>query len=55
MGKTRQSGHNVIFATLAIRALHGHPEYATPSIVEGIRKLAETFNGAVPGRGYYGN
>jgi hypothetical protein len=54
IGKTRQSGHNVIFAALAIRALHDHPDYATPSIVEGIRKLTEKFNGAVPGRGYFG-
>jgi hypothetical protein len=54
IGQTRQSGHNVIFASLAIRALHGHPDYATPSIVEGICKLSEKFNGAVPGRGYYG-
>jgi hypothetical protein len=52
--KTRQSGHNVIFAAIAIRALHDHPEYATPAIVNGIRKLIEGFNGAVPGRGYYG-
>lgn len=52
--KVRQSGHNVIFAAIAIRALHDHPEYATPAIVGGIRKLIEGFNGAVPGRGYYG-
>lgn len=54
IAKTRQSGHNVIFASLAIRALHDHPDYATPSIVQGIRKLIERFDGAVPGRGYYG-
>ncbi len=52
--KTRQSGHNVIFAAIAIRALHDHPDYATPSITEGAGKLIEGFNGAVPGRGYYG-
>jgi hypothetical protein len=52
--QTRQSGHNVIFASIAIRALHDHPDYATPSITNGIRKLIEGFNGAVPGRGYYG-
>jgi len=52
--KTRQSGHNVIFAAIAIRSLHDHPDYATPSIIEGICKLVEGFNGAVPGRGYYG-
>ncbi len=52
--KTRQSGHNVIFSAIALRALHDHPIYATPSIIEGIRKLVEGFDGAVPGRGYYG-
>lgn len=54
IGKTRQSGHNVIFASLALRALHDHPQFATPSIVTGIGKLIAQFNGAVPGRGYYG-
>lgn len=52
--KTRQSGHNVIFSAIALRALHDHPIYATPSIIEGIQKLVEGFDGAVPGRGYYG-
>ncbi len=52
--KTRQSGHNVIFAAIAIRALHDHPVYATPPVVEGICKLIEQFDGQVPGRGYYG-
>ncbi len=54
IGQTRQSGHNVIFASTTIRALHDHPEYATPSITSGIVKLINGFNGAVPGRGYYG-
>ncbi|MCA9245606.1 MAG: hypothetical protein KDA42_00795 [Planctomycetales bacterium] len=54
IGQTRQSGHNVIFAAIAIRALRDHPEYATPAIVAGIRKLTLGFNGAHPGRGYYG-
>ena len=35
IGQTRQSGHNVIFASLAVRALHDHPDFATPSIVGG--------------------
>lgn len=52
--KTRQSGHNVIFASIGLRALHDHPQYATPSMVSGIVKLTEGFNNAVPGRGYYG-
>jgi len=52
--QTRESGHNVIFAAIALRALRDHPQYATPSLVEGIRKLIEGFNRAGPGRGYYG-
>ena len=52
--QTRQSGHNVIFASIAIRALTDHAEFATPSIIEGIARLIAGFNGAVPGRGYYG-
>jgi hypothetical protein len=54
INKTRQSGHNVIFAATALRALHDHPMYATPSVVGGICRLISAFNGAVPGRGYYG-
>lgn len=54
VGQTRQSGHNVIFASTAIRALHDHPDYATPQIVAGIRKLIEGFNNVHAGRGYYG-
>jgi hypothetical protein len=52
--KTRQSGHNVIFASLAIRALREHPEFATPDVVNGIRQLIELFDGQHPGSGYYG-
>lgn len=51
---TRQSGHNVIFASIAIRALHDHSEHATPQIVSGISSLTAGFNNAHPGRGYYG-
>ena len=50
----RQSGHNVIFASLAIRALGQHPEFATPAVTDGIRKLMALFVGATPGSGYYG-
>lgn len=52
--ETRQSGHNVIFASIAIRALKDHPDYATPSMTDGLRKLMRGFNGATPGNGYYG-
>jgi hypothetical protein len=54
LDQLRESGHNVIFASIALRALHDHPVYATPTIVHGIRKLIEGFNDAHPGRGYYG-
>jgi hypothetical protein len=54
ISQTRQSGHNVIFASIAIRALHDHPEFVTPSIVAGIAKLIEGFNGVTAGRGYFG-
>lgn len=52
--ETRQSGHNTIFASIALRALHEHGDYATPEVVDGIRKLVEGFNKAHAGRGYYG-
>jgi hypothetical protein len=54
VGTLRQSGHNIIFASTAIRALHDHGDYATPQIITGIRKLTEGFDNAPPGRGYYG-
>ena len=52
--RTRQSGHNVIFASIAIRAMKDHPEFATPAVIDGIRKLIAGFNGQSPGSGYYG-
>lgn len=54
IAKTRQSGHNVIFASLAIRALRDHPEQAGAKIVSGIGKLIAGFDKVGPGRGYYG-
>lgn len=54
INQTRQSGHNVIFAAIAIRALKRHPEFATPAITDGIRKLIAGFNGVTPGVAYYG-
>ena len=50
----RQSGHNVIFGALALRALHDHPELASPFIIKGISRLIRQFDQAVPGRGYFG-
>ncbi len=52
--QTRQSGHNVIFAAIAIRALKDHSDFATPSVIEGIRELIAGFNDESPGSGYYG-
>lgn len=54
VGETRQSGHNIIFASIAIRALHDHGDFATPQVIAGITKLTEGFNSAHAGRGYYG-
>ncbi|MCA9021783.1 MAG: hypothetical protein KDA74_16650 [Planctomycetaceae bacterium] len=54
VGQTRQSGHNIIFASIAVRALRDHDEFATPEIIEGIRKLTAGFDHAHAGRGYYG-
>jgi hypothetical protein len=53
IGKSRQSGHNVILASLPINALKHHPKLATPSIVDGIRKLMAMFANENPGNGYY--
>ena len=49
-----QSGHNVIFASIAIRALSDHPELATPAVTDGICSLIAVFDGTTPGSGYYG-
>lgn len=54
IGQTRESGHNVIFAAIAVRALQDHPEYATPTLAGGVRKLIKLFDRTGPGRGYYG-
>jgi hypothetical protein len=54
VGSLKQSGHNIIFASIAVRGLHDHPEYAIPQIVAGLNKLMQAFNKVPPGRGYYG-
>ncbi|MGE0610545.1 MAG: hypothetical protein AB7O62_25880 [Pirellulales bacterium] len=54
VGETRQSGHNIIFASIAIRALSDHTDLATKQAIAGIRKLIEGFHLAHAGRGYYG-
>lgn len=52
--RLRQSGHNVIFASLAIRCFDSHPEEASEPVVAGVEKLLATFETAGPGRGYFG-
>lgn len=54
-GTLRQSGHDVIFASIGLRALHDHTEYATPAHITGIRQLIEAFGNTHPGRGYFGS
>jgi len=41
IAELRAGGHDVIFASLALKALRDLPEYATPRIVDGIRALLE--------------
>ncbi len=54
IGKLHQSGHNVIFAALAIRALKDHPALATRERLDGLVKLIRGFNGSIPGMAYLG-
>jgi len=44
IGLFRQVGHNVIFPSLALKAFRDAPEAITPSRVEGICKLIESFD-----------
>lgn len=54
VGEARQSGHNIIFASIAIRALRDHEQFASPALVNGIAQLIKGFNNAHAGRGYFG-
>lgn len=54
IGRLRQSGHNVIFASIAIRALKDHPDLATQEVVDGIVKLIDKFQNTGGGRTYFG-
>jgi len=54
IGSLKQSGHNVIFAAIGVRALTDHSESATPQISAGITRLIKAFDRVSPGRGYYG-
>jgi hypothetical protein len=39
VGALRAGGHDVIYGALALRALRERPDLATPSVVEGVRRL----------------
>ncbi|RMG35604.1 MAG: hypothetical protein D6725_12235 [Planctomycetota bacterium] len=54
MDRLRQSGHNVIFGSLAIRAVQDHPDLATPRAIDGLVRLMRQFATQRQGRGYYG-
>lgn len=53
-GQLRQSGHDVIFASIAIRALKDHKEFATEEAIDGVVKLIRAFAKQSEGRGFYG-
>ncbi|HLK56663.1 MAG TPA: hypothetical protein VKU00_08870 [Chthonomonadaceae bacterium] len=39
----RQSGHNIIFTNICLKALREVPEAATPERMEGLRKMVQSF------------
>lgn len=39
----RQSGHNIIFANITLKALRDMPEAATPERVAGLRRMVQSF------------
>ena len=49
LGACRDSGHNTIFASLALKALYAAPEYALPAFIDGILRLLKDFEGRGPG------
>ena len=49
IAECRDSGHNTIFASLVLKALHTAPQYAFPAIIEGIINLLKAFEGYGPG------
>ncbi|MDF1814411.1 MAG: hypothetical protein P1V20_19555 [Verrucomicrobiales bacterium] len=50
----RQSGHNTIFGSIAIRGLREHPELGSEKITDGLVRLMATFDRQGPGRAYFG-
>jgi hypothetical protein len=53
--RMRESGHNMIFVSTALRAFSDHPELASASRISGVVKLIRLFDRSGPGRGYFGN
>ncbi len=39
----RQSGHNIIFTVISLKALRAVPDAATPTRVNGLRKMVQSF------------
>ena len=54
IGELHAIGHNVIFATLALKAVARRPELATPDNVAGLVELLGQFDAYGPGRPFYG-
>lgn len=50
--EVRESGHNVIFAALALRGLAARPELVTAGMVDGLQRLLDLFRHAGAGRAY---
>ena len=48
VGELRESGHNIIFASIAVRALTDHTEFATPQAVAGVLQADEGLRHGTP-------
>ena len=44
----RSGGHDAIYASLALRALQDLPHYATPKVIDGLRRLLVSFVETLP-------
>jgi hypothetical protein len=54
VSKLCPGGHNVIYASLALKALKRMPEMITPEIIGGIRRLIDSFNDMPLQNNYHG-
>ena len=54
IGQLRAIGHNVIFASLALKALRQLPQLATRAAIDGLTTLLAQFDDYGPGRPFYG-